>query len=138
MFRRNGRALLNRTNNASVIAEGPLLTRQCQDWPPGIRLVFWLASCHGPLQVVLENQEAVSFFPAHLKKRVENLPPLHEDRGWVEYLMSSLGPEPYRYRESPINTDFNIDKQLAPIADSILVYQQTSMSRILDRQLALF
>jgi len=52
--------------------------------------------------------------------------------------MTSSGPEPYQYRQSPIDTDFYIDKQLAPIADSILVFRQTSMSEILDRQLGLF
>ena len=67
-----------------------------------------------------------------------NLPPLYEDGGWVEYIMTSSGPEPYQYRQSPIDTDFYIDKQLAPIADSILVFQQTSLSEILDRQLGLF
>ena len=36
-----------------------------------------------------------------------------------------------------MDIDFYIDKQLAQIADSILVYQQTSMSRILDMQLGL-
>ena len=67
-----------------------------------------------------------------------NLPPLYEDGGWVEYIMTSSGPEPYQYRQSPIDTDFYIDKQLAPIADSILVFRQTSMSEILNRQLGLF
>ena len=32
-----------RTNNKSVIAEGMLLNRQCQESPPGIRLIFWFA-----------------------------------------------------------------------------------------------
>ena len=42
-------------------------------------VIFWHSAdflvcfLRRPLQVVLENQEAVSFFPAHLKKRVENL-----------------------------------------------------------------
>ena len=126
-----------RTNNKPVFAEGMLLTRQCQESSSGIWLIFWFASCQGPLQVVQENQEAVSFFSAHLKKRVENLPQLHEGGGWVEYITTSSGPEPYRDRESPIGKDFYMEKQLAQIADSILVYQQTSMSRILDMQLGL-
>ncbi len=67
-------------NNQPLIAEGPLLTRQWQESSSCIRLIFWFASCEGPLQVVLENQEAVSFFTAHLKKRVENL--LADISGW--------------------------------------------------------
>ena len=31
------------TNNKSVIAEGTLLNRQCQESPSGIRLIFWFA-----------------------------------------------------------------------------------------------
>lgn len=32
-----------RTNNKSIIAEGILLNRQCQESPSGIRLIFWFA-----------------------------------------------------------------------------------------------
>ena len=126
-----------RINNKSVIVEGMLLTRQCQESPSGIWLIFWFASCRGLLRVVQKNQEAACFFSAYLKKRIENPPQLHEGGGRVEYITTSSGPEPYRDREPPIDTDLYIDKQLAQIADSILVYQQTSMSRILDMQLGL-
>jgi DNA polymerase-2 len=52
--------------------------------------------------------------------------------------MTTAGPEPRQYRQSPVDYDFYIDKQLAPIADSILVFQQSSMDKILDRQIGLF
>ncbi len=71
--------------------------------------------------------------------RKENkLPSLYESGGWVEYVMTTNGPEPRQYRQSPIDFDFYIDKQLTPIADSILVFKQSSMAKILDRQIGLF
>lgn len=71
-------------------------------------------------------------------RKQNDLPSLYESGGWVEYLMTASGPEPRQYRQSPIDFDFYIDKQLAPIADSILVFQQSSMAKILDRQIGLF
>lgn len=72
-----------------------------------------------------------------IRKKLQ-LPALYEQGGWVEYVMTTAGPEPRQYRQSPVDYDFYIDKQLAPIADSILVFQQSSMDKILDRQIGLF
>lgn len=72
-----------------------------------------------------------------MRKKLQ-LPALYEYGGWVEYVMTTAGPEPKQYQQSPVDYDFYIDKQLAPIADSILVFQQTSMDKILDRQIGLF
>ena len=72
-----------------------------------------------------------------MRKKLQ-LPALYEHGGWVEYVMTTAGPEPRQYRQSPVDYDFYIDKQLAPIADSILVFQQSSMDKILDRQIGLF
>lgn len=71
-------------------------------------------------------------------RRERNLPSLYDSGGWVEYIMTTAGPEPRQYRTSPIDYDFYIDKQLAPIADSILVFHSTSMDKLLDRQIGLF
>ncbi len=71
-------------------------------------------------------------------RKERNLPSLYDSGGWVEYLMTTAGPEPRQYRTSPIDYDFYIDKQLAPIADSILVFHATSMDKLLDRQIGLF
>ncbi len=65
------------------------------------------------------------------------LPP-SQDGGWIEYVMTVNGPEPVRYSESPLDYTFYIDRQLAPIADSILAFKSTSLGAITDRQLALF
>lgn len=72
-----------------------------------------------------------------IRKKLQ-LPARYEHGGWVEYVMTKAGPEPRQYRQSPVDYDFYIDKQLAPIADSILVFQQSSMGKILDRQIGLF
>lgn len=72
-----------------------------------------------------------------IRKKLQ-LPARYEHGGWVEYVMTTAGPEPRQYRQSPVDYDFYIDKQLAPIADSILVFQQSSMDKILDRQIGLF
>ena len=66
------------------------------------------------------------------------LPSLYASGGWIEYLMTASGPEPRLYRQSPIDYDFYIDKQLTPIADAILVFKSSSMAKILDRQMGLF
>lgn len=71
-------------------------------------------------------------------RKEKNLPSLYDSGGWVEYVMTTSGPEPKQYRQSPIDFDFYIDKQLAPIADSILVFQESSMAKILDQQIGLF
>ncbi|MCG8414938.1 MAG: DNA polymerase II [Pseudomonadales bacterium] len=71
-------------------------------------------------------------------RQAKNLPSLYASGGWVEYLMTTSGPEPRQYRQSPIDYDFYIDKQLAPIADSILVFSASSLDKILDRQIGLF
>ena len=72
-----------------------------------------------------------------IRKKLQ-LPALYEQGGWVEYVMTTAGPAPRQYRQSPVDYDFYIDKQLAPIADSILVFKQSSMDKILDRQIGLF
>jgi len=72
-----------------------------------------------------------------MRKKLQ-LPALYEHGGWVEYVMTTAGPEPSQYPQSPVDYDFYIDKQLAPIADSILVFQQSSMDGILNRQIGLF
>ncbi len=58
--------------------------------------------------------------------------------GWIEYIMTVNGAEPKNYRRSRIDYQFYIDKQLAPIADSILFFKTTSLAKITDRQLGLF
>jgi DNA polymerase-2 len=62
----------------------------------------------------------------------------YRNGGWIEYVLTVNGPEPKQYLESPIDYDFYIERQLIPVADSILVFHQTSMGTLLDKQLGLF
>lgn len=71
-------------------------------------------------------------------REARDLPGLYAAGGWIEYVMTVSGPEPRQYRQSPIDHDFYIDKQLAPIADAILVYQGQSLEQILTQQIGLF
>lgn len=66
------------------------------------------------------------------------LDPLFTSGGWIEYVMTANGPEPKAYVESPIDYEFYIDRQLAPIADAILSFKATSLAKITDKQLGLF
>ena len=75
---------------------------------------------------------------ADTARRERNLPALYQSGGWIEYLMTVNGPEPRQYRRSAIDYDFYIDKQLAPIADAILVFKSSSMDEILNKQIGLF
>ena len=71
-------------------------------------------------------------------RKQRNLPSLYEDGGWIEYVMTVGGPEPRQFRESAIDYEFYIEKQLGPIADSILVFKASSLDQIINRQIGLF
>jgi DNA polymerase II len=66
------------------------------------------------------------------------LPSQYAYGGWIEYLMTMNGPEPRQYQRSDIDYDFYIDRQITPIADSILVFKSSSVKELLDRQIGLF
>lgn len=95
----------------------------------------------------------------HLHEYQKNVPPHvqaarkyvqltgeHLRRGdWISYLITSNGPEPVgRYevdmamRQSPIDYQHYIDKQLTPVADSILHFLNESLNQLVDQQLSLF
>ncbi len=66
------------------------------------------------------------------------LPALYDSGGWIEYLMTVNGPEPRQYRRSAIDYEFYIEKQLAPIADAILVFEGASLDELMTQQIGLF
>ena len=57
---------------------------------------------------------------------------------WVEYVVTVNGAEPVEYRESLIDYQHYIDKQLAPAADSILYFLEQNVAQIIDQQMAFF
>ncbi len=72
-------------------------------------------------------------------RKAKGLPPATEfGGGWVEYIMTINGPEPRLYRTSRVDYQFYVDKQLAPVADAILLFKSTSLAQITDKQLGLF
>lgn len=71
-------------------------------------------------------------------RKQRDLPSLYQSGGWIEYIMTINGAEPRQYRESAIDYEFYVERQLAPIADSILVFKASSMDKILNNQIGLF
>tara|TARA_B110000858_G_scaffold157616_1_gene180451 strand:- start:32942 stop:35317 length:2376 start_codon:yes stop_codon:yes gene_type:complete len=71
-------------------------------------------------------------------RRQRGLPSLYQSGGWIEYIMTINGAEPRQYRESAIDYEFYIERQLAPIADAILLFKSSSMDKILNNQIGLF
>ncbi len=64
---------------------------------------------------------------------------------WISYVMTSNGPEPlgtyeidWALRQSPLDDLHYIDKQLTPVADSILHFLNESLNQLVDNQLSLF
>lgn len=59
-------------------------------------------------------------------------------KGWIKYVMTINGPETLECQTSKLDYEHYIEKQLAPIADSILFALDDSMDNILKRQINLF
>ncbi|HDZ3731139.1 TPA: DNA polymerase II [Vibrio harveyi] len=62
----------------------------------------------------------------------------YQNRGRIEYLITVNGPEPHEYRNSPIDYQHYIDKQLKPIADAILPFIGTDFDQLSAPQMGLF
>jgi DNA polymerase-2 len=57
---------------------------------------------------------------------------------WISYVITISGPEPIAIRQSPIDYQHYVDKQLTPVADSILHFMDESLNQLVDNQLSLF
>lgn len=57
---------------------------------------------------------------------------------WIEYVITTSGPEAIACQESPLDYEHYLNKQLMPVADSILYFLKQSMHEILESQLSLF
>ena len=75
---------------------------------------------------------------AEAARAARGLKPALARGGWVEYVMTLAGPQPSRYQDSAFDYDFYIERQLAPIADAVLVFRGTSLAKIIDSQMKLF
>ncbi|MCW9048518.1 MAG: DNA polymerase II [Gammaproteobacteria bacterium] len=65
-------------------------------------------------------------------------PSRYQHKGWIEYVMTVNGPETLECQSSRLDYEHYIEKQLTPIADSILGALNDSMENILKRQINLF
>ena len=62
----------------------------------------------------------------------------YHDGGWIQYVMTQNGPEPLEARQSPVDYEHYLSKQLKPIADAILQPLGLSFSALISAQRALF
>jgi len=65
-------------------------------------------------------------------------PSRYQHKGWIEYVITINGPETLECQTSKLDYDHYIEKQLTPIANSILSALNDSMDNILKRQINLF
>jgi len=62
----------------------------------------------------------------------------YQSGGWIEYVMTQSGPEPLEVRQSRIDYEHYISKQLQPIADAMLAPLGENFAAITTRQQNLF
>lgn len=65
-------------------------------------------------------------------------PMQYQNGGWIEYVMTLSGPEPLEARQSRIDYQHYLSKQLMPIADAILQPMGQSFAGLTSRQPGLF
>lgn len=80
-----------------------------------------------------------------LDSYVKNVPPhvraarqLPQHGRWIEYVITTQGPQPLEQQSAPLDYEHYINKQLAPSADGILSFMNDSVEAIREQQLGLF
>ncbi|MBN8431712.1 DNA polymerase II [Microbulbifer salipaludis] len=71
-------------------------------------------------------------------RQQQGLAPRYQNKGWIRYVITLNGPEPVDYRQSPVDYQHYIDKQLKPVADAILPFIDLDFDGLVDGQLGLF
>jgi len=56
----------------------------------------------------------------------------------IKYVITQNGPQPIEYQDAPLDYEHYIEKQIRPIAESILPYTGVSFDKIAEQQLDLF
>ena len=87
-----------------------------------------------------ELNQYIKSTPPHIKaaRQYERLSQQRLHRGdRIEYVLTVNGPEPVDYRQSAIDYQHYIDKQLKPIADSILNFVDRDFDTIISVQMSL-
>lgn len=57
---------------------------------------------------------------------------------WIAYVITTSGAEPIDAQQSPLDYQHYVDKQLMPVADSILHFMEQNMTDLVDTQMSLF
>lgn len=57
---------------------------------------------------------------------------------WIAYVITTNGAEPVAAQQSPLDYQHYVDKQLMPVADSILHFMEQNMTELVDTQMSLF
>ncbi|HKS13831.1 MAG TPA: DNA polymerase II [Pseudomonas sp.] len=65
-------------------------------------------------------------------------PRQYQRGGWIRYVITTAGPEPLENRQSPIDYEHYLSRQLQPIADAILPFVQDDFTTLVSRQISLF
>jgi len=68
----------------------------------------------------------------------QGLPSRYQHKGWIEYVITLSGPQVLECQSAKLDYEHYIEKQLTPIADSILATLGDSMENILKAQINLF
>ena len=68
----------------------------------------------------------------------EGLPPRYRRKASIAYVMTTQGPEPVEYRQSALDYEHYIDRQLRPVADAVLPFINRHFAQWSDEQLSLF
>ena len=64
--------------------------------------------------------------------------PRYQHKGWISYVLTTNGPEPLEYRDSSIDYQQYVDKQLKPVADAILPFIGLDFDSIISAQAEIF
>lgn len=62
----------------------------------------------------------------------------YQNGGWISYVMTTAGPEPLEIRQSPIDYDHYLTRQLQPVADAILPFMHDDFTTLITGQMGLF
>ncbi|MFQ3194826.1 MAG: DNA polymerase-2 [Colwellia sp.] len=84
--------------------------------------------------------------PPHVKaarladdiNKINNQPLKYQQRGWIEYFITTSGPQAKGYVKAPLDYQFYIDRQLATVADAILPFVGSSFEKLTSDQMNLF
>ena len=70
--------------------------------------------------------------------RQHNRPLQYQNGGWIQYVMTTAGPEPLEARRAPIDYEHYLTRQVQPVADAILPFVQDDFSTLTSAQQTLF